>query len=214
MIQLFRISKVALLAACLPAVFSGCAHMNNTQSGALVGSGIGGLGGAIVGNATGNTGAGAVIGALGGGLVGAMAGNAEDAREQRDAALARAHYAETQAAAMTNIDVIKMAQSGVGDAVIVQAVQSRGGRFDLSADGIIAMRNAGVSDHVLVEIQKIGQSPAPTTVVSGQTYVASPQPNVVIVRPEPVVRFGVSVRPRRRHWHPRRRHVHVHHWNW
>lgn len=201
-------TNTVLAAIALAATLSmtGCANLNHTQNGALVGSGFGGLMGALIGNATGNTVAGAAIGAGTGGLIGALAGNAEDVREQRYADYVNSKYVEHEANALTNDDLIRMANSGVGDAVIIQSVKTRGGRFDLTVDGIISLRNAGVSDHVLVEIQKLSGNPPKTTVVAGPSYVVAPAPHVVVVRPRPAVRFGMVVTPGR----PRFRYRH--HW--
>lgn len=198
----------AAIALVLPLAFAGCANLNHTQNGALVGSGFGGVMGGLIGHATGNTGAGALIGATSGGLIGALAGNAEDVREQQAADYAQAHYAEQQANALTNMDLIRMTHAQVGDDVIIQAVRSRGGRFDLSVDGLIALRNAGVSEKVLVEVQKLGGAAPTTTVVPATKYVVAPSPQVVVVRPRPAVRFGVVVGPGR----PRYRWRHRHRW--
>lgn len=54
---------------------AGCASLSNTQSGALIGAGAGGVLGAVVGNATGSTARGAIIGAVVGGAAGAIIGS-------------------------------------------------------------------------------------------------------------------------------------------
>lgn len=59
-------------------IFSGCASMNKTQKGAIIGTATGGAMGAIVGKATGNTALGAVIGAAVGGTAGAIIGSKMD----------------------------------------------------------------------------------------------------------------------------------------
>lgn len=207
----------AAVALMMTAAGAGCQGMNHTQNGALVGTGVGALGGALIGQHNGHTGRGAALGALAGGVGGALLGNAQDSRDERDAAIAQAHYSEQQrqaaATALTNADLVRMAQSGVGDEVIVQSVRSRGGSFDLRPDAIIALKQSGVSDRVLVEIQKAGEAPPRTVVSPGATYVAGP-PHVVVVRPQPAVRFGVMVggrRPHRRPWRRGRRNVYVHH---
>lgn len=205
----------AALAVVFAAAAGGCQGLNNTQNGALVGSGIGAVTGAIIGDHSGHAGGGAAIGALAGGLGGALIGNAQDAQEQRDAAIAQAHYAQQQrqaaATALRNADLVKYAQNGIGDDVIIQSVRTRGGQFDLSPDAIIALKQSGVSDRVLLEVQRMGEA-APTTVVPAggpPAVIAPPPPQVVVVRPQPAVRFGVVVGPRpyRRGWHR-----HWHHW--
>ncbi|MFM8217689.1 MAG: glycine zipper domain-containing protein, partial [Planctomycetaceae bacterium] len=100
--------------------------MNHTQSGTLGGAGLGAVAGAIVGQAVGAPGAGAAIGAATGAVTGNLVGQAEDIREERDFAWAQADAANAQAVAdaraLTEGDVVTMVQSGVGDAVIIQAV--------------------------------------------------------------------------------------------
>lgn len=59
-------------------IFSGCASMNKTQKGAIIGTAAGGAMGAVVGKATGNTALGAVVGAAVGGTAGAIIGHKMD----------------------------------------------------------------------------------------------------------------------------------------
>src|SRR5262249_24091675 len=89
-------SRKAIFASALALTLAGCANMNNTQSGALLGTGLGATAGAIVGSASGHAGGGALIGAAAGAVTGGLVGNAEDAREERDAAVAHAQYANAR----------------------------------------------------------------------------------------------------------------------
>ncbi len=183
---------LGLLAGSLLAC-TGCATANNTQLGTAVGAGYGALAGAIVGSGSGHGAGGAVIGALAGATAGNLIGAAEDAREDRDAAYAYAAAREMDRQAITNFDLIRMSQSGVGDTVIVNSVRSRGGNFDLSPDGVIALKNSGVSDYVISEIQQLAiRQPA-------EVYVPR-QPSVVVIeRPAPVFHAGFVVGPHGRH---------------
>lgn len=172
---------------------SGCvAPMNHTQSGTLGGAGLGAVAGAIVGQAVGSPGAGAAIGAATGAVTGNLVGQSEDLREQRDAAWAEAQYANAQAVAeaqaLTEGDVLTMVQSGVGDAVIVQALQSRGCRWEGTPQAIIRLKQQGVSDAVLNAMQR---APLRGTVVRevvlpGPVLAPPPPPRgVVILGPPP-----------------------------
>lgn len=149
-----RLACVLMIVSVLP--LSGC--QNNTQTGAALGTGVGALAGTIVGHQVGNKGAGALIGGLAGGLTGAAVGNAKDVREERDAAQARAAslHANQQAAqrALTNSDVITMAQNGLNDEIIINAIRTRGGRFRTNSEALIAMQNQGVSNRVMMEVQR------------------------------------------------------------
>lgn len=188
---------------------SGCYSMNHAEHGALVGTGLGAGAGAIIGQHSGNAGAGALIGAATGALAGGLIGNAEDARQERDAAIAYASQAEYERQAamqsVTSQDVIRMTQSGVSDPVIIGTIQDRGGRFDLSPDAIIMLKQQGVSDAVVAAMQQSGpltitpQAPPPV-------IFEPPAPPTVIVRPSPRIYIGPRPRHRWRHRH------HHHHW--
>jgi len=71
---------VGLMSAAL--LLSGCASMNKTQKGAVIGAAGGGAVGAVIGKATGNTALGAVIGAAVGGTAGTIIGRKMDKQAQ------------------------------------------------------------------------------------------------------------------------------------
>ncbi len=192
-------------------LLSGCAHYNHTENGALVGSGIGAATGAIIGHQSGHTEGGALIGAAAGALGGALVGNAQQMEEERDAAVVAAQHAEwrrqADAQAITNQDVIRMTRGGLSPDVIAGTIRSRGGRFDVSPDALIALKSEGVSDTVIQSMQSSG----------GPQYVSAPTSTVVAVPPPPTTVYVTPPRPSAhivigpRRWH-RRRHLHYHHW--
>ncbi|MGD9856699.1 MAG: glycine zipper domain-containing protein [Planctomycetaceae bacterium] len=190
-------------AGTLSLLLAGCQSMNQTQAGALVGTGLGAVTGAMVGSHSGHTEGGALIGAAAGALAGGLIGNAEDARVERDAAIAQAAYAQR---AVTNVDVLQLARSGVGDDVIISTIRSQGGRFDLSPQAIIALKNSGVSDQVILAMQHYGRAmPAPVT-----TVIAEPAPRVIYVPPGP--RYHVSIGSGRYYGGHHRQHWDDCHW--
>ncbi len=215
-------SRYSVLAALFLTIASGCQNMNHTEYGALVGSGLGAVVGSAIGRHNGDRGAGALIGAATGAVAGGLVGNAEDARIERDAALAHAHFTEqahqADLLALTNYDLIKMTHNGVGDEVIINSVATRGGRFDLSPDAVINLKNSGVSDRVIIAVQKAGQSAAaPSISQVSATTVVPPARSVVVVEPTPRPRDVVVVEPPRPRINvsigsPRPRHHHHHHW--
>ncbi|HCM60888.1 MAG TPA: hypothetical protein DIS74_11075 [Bacteroidales bacterium] len=71
-----NIGLVLVLAATV--LLSGCASMNKTTKGAVVGTAAGGAMGAVIGKATGNTALGTIIGATVGGATGAIIGREMD----------------------------------------------------------------------------------------------------------------------------------------
>lgn len=195
---------VLLLSACT----AGCAGMNHAERGALLGSGVGAATGAIIGSHSGHGEGGALLGAATGAIVGGLAGEAEDAREERDAAMAYASHQQHRQQAITNADVVNMTQNSVGDEVIMGAIRTRGGRFHLSPDAIIGLKQQGVSDPVLQFMQDTANAPGPSqvAVVRPRTVIA---PTIEVVPPPPP---HVIVRPRRRAFIGRPRRFHGHFW--
>lgn len=142
------------LLTCVVLALSGCAQMNNTEKGAVIGGASGAGIGAIVGHQFGKqSGAGALIGGLVGTAGGALAGNAKDQRERADKYAAQAAYERgaryAEQRAITNRDVIDMTQKGVNEQHILTMMRTRGSRFDTSPQAIIALQQQGVSDAVL-----------------------------------------------------------------
>jgi len=70
----------ALLAALALSGVAGCASMNKTTQGAIIGGVAGGVAGGVIGNQTGSTTRGAIIGAVLGGAAGAIIGHQMDLR--------------------------------------------------------------------------------------------------------------------------------------
>jgi len=139
---------------------SGCA--NQTQTGALVGAGAGTGIGAIIGHQIGKGKEGAMIGAAVGAASGALLGKKEDEREEQEAIHRNVAYREgqrrAQERAMSNYDVIEMVQSQVSDAIVISSIQDRGGAFDTSPQAIINLKKAGVSDTIVMAMQRQGNS--------------------------------------------------------
>ncbi|MCA9089025.1 MAG: glycine zipper 2TM domain-containing protein [Planctomycetaceae bacterium] len=183
---------------------SGCQGINHADSGLRTGAVLGTVAGAVVGHQSGHGAEGALIGAAAGAITGNMIGEAQD---ERDAAIAHAQALEYAEPALTNNDLIYMAQNGLGDDVIINSVRSRGGRFDLSPNGLIQLRNAGVSDRVLVAVQQAGERPTVTTVSGSRPSSIVVVPSVgVVVGPRPV--HVVPRGPYHRHHHRHGPHLH------
>jgi hypothetical protein len=157
----------------LVGLFAGCQMMNNTQSGALVGSGLGALTGAVIGGEGGHAAGGALIGAAVGGLAGGTVGHSEDVRQEQEAAILQAHYMQQSRNALTNLDLVRLAQSGISEDVIISSIQTRGGRFDLSPDALIQLKANGVTDRVILAMQRDG----------GYVEPAEPPVNVIVAPP-------------------------------
>ena len=65
------------------------------------------------------------------------------------------------AAPMTNDDVIKMVKGGLGDSTVLQAIDGAEPAFDTSPDGLVRLKQGGVSDAVIQRIlARRGAAPA------------------------------------------------------
>lgn len=181
-----------LCAAVLPAILTaGCSSMNNTEKGALGGGAIGAGAGALIGHATGNTGAGAAIGAGVGALTGALVGNDMDKQEQKQKdAIAAAQMAHGPVGVG---EVVQMTQHHIGDDVIINQIRSTGSVFNLSANDILYLKENGVSDVVIHEMQDTQYRPR-------RAYVYG-APAVYYVEPAPPpVRIGFGYTYVGRRW--------------
>lgn len=214
-----RSSWTVCLSGSLILLLAGCRTTSHAQDGALVGAGLGTAVGAIIGHQSGHTQGGAVIGALTGAVAGSLAGDAQDAREERDAAVAYSRYQDEAAyqaskMAVSNHDLIDMAEARLSDRVILNAVQTRGGQFDLSPSAIIELKRHGVSDEVIMGIQQSNRGRAdavsyryrePVIIAPPPTvYVAPPPPQVgIVIAPRPYYgyRYGGYGRPHYHHGH-------------
>ncbi|WP_144059636.1 glycine zipper family protein [Rhodopirellula sallentina] len=171
----------------------GCQTTSHMQQDAAVGTFLGSAAGAVIGHQSGHAGEGALIGAATGAVAGAIVGDAKDAREERDAALSQVSH-PVQDASLTNFDLIRMSQSGLGDSVIINTVQTRGGTFDLSPDGLINLKSNGVSDGVIVAVQSASQQNQAAGYASSSTTYVSPSSSIYVVAPQPAVRVVAPVR--------------------
>lgn len=90
------------------------------------------------------------------------------------------------AAAMTNDDVIKMVKGGLSEATLLQVVGNAEPGFDISADGLVRLKQAGVSDKVIQQVIA-RQSAAPVSSTPGLAPLPAQaaQPAVAATPPPP-----------------------------
>ena len=62
-------------------------------------------------------------------------------------------------ASLTNEDVVRLANAGVGDAVIVPKIEASATAFDTSVDALLALSEAGIADDVIAAMVKAGSAP-------------------------------------------------------
>jgi len=81
------------------------------------------------------------------------------------------------AAAMTNRDVIRLVTAKISDDVIIAKIRQSKTRFDMSTDGLVALKQAGVSDAVIAVMLNPSASAtgAPPSGNTGTTAEASAQ---------------------------------------
>lgn len=184
--------KVVVTGLVLPlALTTGCSSTSsNTERGLVGGAAVGGVLGTLVGAAAGRPLQGAAIGAAVGGTVGGVSGAAEDRRDRRYAqAVAGAEqrgYAELT-------EVAKMAQAHVSDVVIIQHIRNSGAVFNLSSDQVVWLKEQGVSDVVIQEMETLGRVRFVRPVYPGYVVTQPVAPPVVVVEPPPGPAIGVGV---------------------
>lgn len=180
-------------------------YHNDTREGTIGGAGLGAVAGALIGGKK-NWEGGALIGAGVGALTGRAMGSARDNADAQQVAIgssvAAQANAQVRANAVTNYDLVQMTIAGLSDDLIISTIRSRGGRFDLSPNGLISLKQSGVSDRVVLAAQQSGGADFATPINPPAVRVVSPS---VYVRPAPVIHYYHG---------PRHHYRHHHHWHW
>jgi hypothetical protein len=139
-------------------------YHNDTAGGTFLGGALGAVTGAVVGGKK-NRGEGALIGAGVGAVTGNILGRNKDRADEQRAAYGAAAVGQMNqqvaAQAITNYDLLEMTRAGVSEDVIISTMQSRGVRLDLSPNSLIALKQAGVSDRVVLAAQGMNRGGAP-----------------------------------------------------
>ena len=164
-------------------------YHNDTVSGTFLGGAMGAITGAIIGGKH-HAGQDALIGAGVGAVTGNLIGRSKDANDERRAAQGAAAVGQmnqqAMAMAVTDNDLVQMTRAGISDDVIISTMRSRGTRIDLSPQALIALRQQGVNDRVVMAAQQMGAGSgyAPGAPAYGPTVVSEvPPPPAVIVAP-------------------------------
>ena len=184
-------------------------YRNDTFTGGLLGAGGGALiGSQFGGKSGGNRGENALIGAGVGLLGGALLGKSIDNTDQRQVAAGNAvayqanqqvavqnaqianQNAQLAAQAVTNQDLVEMTRAGLSEEVMINTIRSRGSRIDTSPMSLVFLKQSGVSDRVVMAAQAATPLGTTTTVATAPvsvppTAINAPPP-AVIVTPAPV----------------------------
>jgi hypothetical protein len=187
----------------------GCSGMSHTDKGVIGGGLLGAGGGALIGAATGNPGLGAAIGAVGGAAVGGVTGAVADNAQAKGYAQGAADVQAAHAAGkrMGVGEVIYMTHQHVDENLIIQQIRSTGSTFNLTSQDVVLLKQNGVSDRVVHEMQSRSYQP-----VGAPPVVLAPAPvyrEVTVIHgapPPPRIHFGIGYhhhyRPHRHHcWH-------------
>jgi len=96
--------------------------------------------------------------------------------------------------ALNNDSVIKLVKAGLSDDLIVTTINGSAGNYNTSADGIIALKSAGVSDKIIGAIVAKNVAPTPsaasaqsTSNPDDPTQVHSPGVYILIAGPDQVM---------------------------
>lgn len=186
-------------------------YHNDTVGGTFLGGAMGAITGAIIGGKH-HAGQDALIGAGVGAVTGNLLGQAKDRNDEQRAAAgqaavnqmnAQAAQASAQAVAMavTDADLVQMTRAGISEDVIISTMRSRGTRVDLSPQSLIALRQQGVSDRVVMAAQQMS---AGTGYVAGAPPIGPGGPTVVSeIPPPPAVIVAPAYRPYPYYYYPR-----------
>jgi hypothetical protein len=162
-------------------------YQNDTAGGTFLGGALGAVTGAVVGGKK-NRGEGALIGAGVGAVTGNLMGRSKDRADEQRAVYgaSRVNQLNQQVAAqaISNYELLEMTRAGVSEDVIISTMRSRGARLDLSPNSLIALKQAGVSDRVVLAAQDmnpngapvIGPAPVVTEVVRPTRVYVAPAP--------------------------------------
>ena len=184
---------LAVISLLLSLIMSGCRTAGpNAYGGGLFGGATGGLVGAAIGAENGNALEGAIIGGAIGSAIGTAAGNEVDLAEQRDQQIRQASHQQAVANAVSLEQVIKMTQSGLGDQVIANQIQSLGVVQRPSADQLVWLKSQNVSDSVLSALQT---APMAGSSMRPRRPIGPAAP--VVVHEQVFVEPGCFVRPPR-----------------
>ena len=159
------------------------AAQSRARDGATAGAVAGAVIGGIVGHQNDETPEGIAIGGVVGAIAGGLLGDAQDQQIARENCYRKQIYQQRQVIQAQPVrrcasiaDVIQMANSGVGDGVILNHVQANGIERKLEVHDIIAMHQQGVSEAVIATMQR-----APIGLPSTQPRTIIETPATVIV---------------------------------
>ena len=91
--------------------------------------------------------------------------------------------ATTAPAAMTNHDVIQLAKAKLSDSVIISKIRKSKTKFDMSTNGLVALKQAGVSDAVISAMMDAANGAATPSTAPSQAPAPRSNSNTSSTRP-------------------------------
>jgi hypothetical protein len=100
----------------------------------------------------------------------------------------------------TLVEIQTMVQNHISDSVIISQIQNSITRYHLTADQIISLKNAGVSEAVISALISTASKPTVQTTTVGQAPYGYPYPYPAYVGPWPGFYWGWGWGPYYHHW--------------
>lgn len=188
-----RFVTVAELAGLLAGCTTPSGQPDRTANGALIGGASGAAIGALADRRA--PGFGALIGGAAGLIAKGLIGHSMDQQAEARCAPLPAYYPPTPPQPPTVSDIKAMSRSGVSDDVIIGQINNTHAVYNLDADALIDLHNAGVSQKVIAYMVNtanlvVAQAPPPPPT---ETVLVAPSPDYVWVDGEWVWNGGTWV---------------------
>jgi hypothetical protein len=152
-----------------------------------IGAGLGALAGAAVAGRR-NALAGAATGAGTGAVAGGLIGNGIDQDQKKVEVDAATAQAATNAQALSLQDIVQLSASGTSDAIIINQIRTSNAVYILTGPDIVYLKQNGVRDTVILEMQATAASPdslPPTSCVPCIPQTPPPPPpQAKLAKPE------------------------------
>ena len=108
-------------------------------------------------------------------------------------------HAPAQAILLDDDTIVRMFKAGLGDDILIQTIRLQPGHYDVSPDALISLKQAGLSDRVLSEIEAHGTGLA---VRRNATGAAAIVPEPVVAPPSGVDEIGLYYKDPTGRWQP------------
>lgn len=77
---------------------------------------------------------------------------------------------------LSNDSIVKMVQAGLGEDIVINTIKTQPGNYSATADDLIALKKAGVSDRIIAAMISTGPAPAPVPAPAAAPAPPPPPP--------------------------------------